>query len=142
MVTTEKVVKNAGSHRILHALSVRDCNSKDLKRIVGAINSIKKFDGEYMTRLVLRQYVEKVDGDKWRITPRGLAKFDELGLAEGMPGMKAGRESSWKERGLYVGKRETPMRIGAEDFLALPSRVGDFLYYRDGRKEHINANRG
>lgn len=141
MVTTEKVVKNAGSHRILHALSVRDCYSKDLKRIVGAINSVRKFDGEYMARLVLRQYVEKVSDDRWRITPKGLAKLDELGFAEGMPGMKAGRESSWKERGLYEGKRVTPMRLGAEDFLKLPSRVGNFLYYRDGRKELIDANR-
>lgn len=33
----------------------------------------------------------------------------------------------------------TPMREGAEIALQYPSRVGQWLYYRDGRKVHIDA---
>lgn len=33
-----------------------------------------------------------------------------------------------------------PARIGAEDALAMPSRVGDWLHYRDGRVTPINPS--
>lgn len=33
-----------------------------------------------------------------------------------------------------------PMRLGAEQALAVPSRVNDMLHYRDGRQVHIDSN--
>ena len=57
-----KVVRYAGSHRILYALSFGTKNSKELKLIVGAINSIARFDGEYMGRLVDNGYVRQIKG--------------------------------------------------------------------------------
>ena len=40
--------------------------------------------------------------------------------------------------GVYVSKRFTPMRPGAEDHEIIPSRMGDSLHYRDGRVEVFN----
>lgn len=135
---TEKVVKNAGSHRILHALYYRDCSSKELKNIVGAINSINKFDGEYMARLQANGYVHRYEAG-WRITSKGKAKYDELGPAKGMfkPG-DTGKTNIMKME-TYKGQRTIPIREGAEDFLKHPSRVGNTLHYRDGHKEYVNG---
>jgi len=138
MTITEKVVKNAGSHRILHALYYRVCTSKELKNIVGAINSISKFDGEYMARLQANAYVVRCE-DGWWITDKGRRKYDELGPARGM--FKPGDESritNLTTRGEYKGVEHRPVREGAEDFLKLPSRIGNLLHYRDGRTEKVN----
>jgi hypothetical protein len=35
-------------------------------------------------------------------------------------------------------KLPTAMRVGAEDALALPSRVNDRLHYRDGTVKHVS----
>jgi hypothetical protein len=36
-------------------------------------------------------------------------------------------------------KLPTAMRVGAEDALALPSRMGDRLHYRDGTVKHVKS---
>jgi hypothetical protein len=36
-------------------------------------------------------------------------------------------------------KLPTAMRAGAEDALALPSRMGDRLHYRDGTVKHLSG---
>jgi predicted transcriptional regulator len=139
MINTEKVVQHAGSHRILHALSMRDCTSKELKNIVGAINSISKFDGEYMARMFSNGYVLRSD-DGWTLTDKGRRKFDQLGPARGMPGLNATARvtNSFQNKGDYKGETALPLRPGAEDFLKLPSRIGNTLYFRDGHKEQVN----
>lgn len=135
---TEKVVKNAGSHRILHALNTRDCTAKELKNIVGAINSINKFEGEYMARLQANGYVQRT-GTGWGLSDKGRSKFEELGPASGMPGLSAGPRANNKMIGHYKPGPGLPRRPGSEDFLACPTRIGNTLHYRDGRKELING---
>jgi hypothetical protein len=135
---TEKVVKNAGSHRILHALNSRDCTAKELKTIVGAINSISKFEGEYMARLQANGYVER-SGTGWGLTNKGRIKFEELGPASGMPALNAAPRVTNKMVGVYKPGPGLPRRPGSEAFLQFPSRIGDTLYYRDGRKEQVNG---
>ena len=131
------VVRNAGSHRILHALSFGEKSSKELKNIVGAINSVARFDGEYMMRLVSSGYVRRTTSG-WAITRRGLAKLGELGPAAGMRD-KQQRNTAIMERPDYDPSKEPqkPMRPGSEDFLAYPSRIGNRLYYRDGSIKEI-----
>lgn len=139
MINTEKVVQHAGSHRILHALNMRDCTSKELKNVVGAINSISKFDGEYMARMFSNGYVIRCDAG-WTLTDKGRRKFEQLGPARGMPGLNATARvaNSFQNKGDYKGEKALPLRPGAEDFLKLPSRIGNTLHYRDGRKETVN----
>lgn len=133
-----KVVKFAGSHRILYALSFGAKGSKELKLIVGAINSIARFDGEYMGRLVENGYVRQVTGG-WAITAAGQARLEELGPVPGLDPNKKGRGTDVYDRPIYQPSKElqTPMRPGSEDALQYPSRMGDNLFYRDGRVEKI-----
>lgn len=134
-----KVVANAGSHRILQALSHGPCDSKELKNIVGAVNSIARFDGEYMARLVRSGYAKRI-GDKWLITEDGAAKLEELGPAKGIHRRsEVTRQTRLMERETYQPSKELrpPMRPGSEDFLKYPTRIGNRLYYRDGTIKEI-----
>lgn len=135
-----KVVRNAGSHRILYALSIGNCTSKDLKNVVGAINSVARFEGEYMKRLLDNGYVKSA-GSFWKLTELGQQKLDELGPAgekRMTPSTATPRTLPERAREPYVATRGTPMRPGSEEFLSMPSRIGNTLYYRDGRKETVN----
>jgi hypothetical protein len=135
-----KVVRNAGSHRILYALSMGSKGSKELKLIVGAINSINRFDGEYMSRLVTSGYVRRVP-QGWVITRLGVTKLKELGPVAGFKPEPKGIEKSKMTLPSYVPERDNrtlPIRPGSEDFLRYPSRIGMWLCYRDGRRERIN----
>lgn len=132
-----KVVRNAGSHRILHALSFGAKSSKELKNIVGAINSVSRFDGEYMMRLVSSGYVRRADAG-WLLTRRGSQKLEELGPATGMRD-KNTRNTNLMNQPIYDPNKEhlTPLRPGALDFLKYPSRMGNRLHYRDGTVKEI-----
>jgi hypothetical protein len=132
------VVKNAGSHRILHALSTRSCTSRELKLIVGAINSVMRFENEYMMRLVNNGLVEKV-GFSWALTPSGQIRASELGPVEEKPTGASPRANSWKEMGDYNPRSDllTTVRPGADEAMQLPSRIGNRLFYRDGTIKEI-----
>lgn len=142
-VITGKIVANAGSHKILAALANGPCETKDLKNVVGAINSIARFDGEYMARLEYSGYVKRW-GDKWQITEVGRAKLSALGpVGKAKPTTVATSRTTVGE-GIYdpMSVKRTPMRPGSEDFLKYPSRMGNELRYRDGRIEEIGESDG
>lgn len=44
--------------------------------------------------------------------------------------------ATWKN-GTYDAAELKTVRPGADDFLSLPSRVGERLFYRDGRVEYV-----
>lgn len=129
---TDKIVKGAGSHRILMALRERPRTSKDLKRLVGAINSISRFDGEYMDRLEANGYVFMDDGH-WCLTVKGHQKCAALGDPE-KPVRAEPRTTNFETT---VIARPPLARLGSMDFMQWPSRRGNYLYYRDGRIERI-----
>lgn len=137
-MSTGTVVKNAGSHRILYALSAKRCNSRELKLIVGAINSVLRFENEYMMRLVNNGLVEKT-GYSWSLTPLGQQRLAELGPVSEAAAGAAPRTNSWKGTENYNPKADllTTVRTGAEDALKLPSRIGNRLFYRDGTVKEI-----
>lgn len=127
-----KVVRNAGSHRIIYALSFGVKTSRELKLVVGAINSISRFDGEYMSRLVNAGYVRKVFKG-WALTKAGEEKLAELGPVPGLnPMSHSYRDSVMTAPNYSPTDYQSPARPGSEDFLELPSRMGNKLYYRDG----------
>lgn len=132
-----KVVRNAGSHRILYALSFGVKTSKELKLVVGAINSINRFDGEYMQRLVGSGYVRKAFNG-WAITSAGQGKLEELGPVHGLnPESRSFKDTVMKAPVYSPNTKTAPLRPGAEDFLKYPSRIGKRLLYRDGTVEEI-----
>lgn len=132
------VVRNAGSHRILYALSFGVKESKELKLVVGAINSIARFEGEYLHRLVGSGYVRKVFRG-WALTERGKTKLDELGPVAGLKPKSKSFKKTPMLHSVYdpTTERRSPVRDGSEDFLNCPSRMGNRLYYRDGRVEEV-----
>lgn len=129
---TDKIVKGAGSHRIMIALMDRPRSSKELKKLVGAINSVSRFDGEYMERLQSNGYVFS-DLGVWHITVKGKQKCEALGPLE--PPSRALPRT--KEFTALVFERPPVLRPGSMDFLQWPSRSGNRLYYRDGRVEKL-----
>lgn len=129
---TDKIIRGAGSHRILLALIERGRTSKELRRLVGAVNSTKKFEGEYMARLEANGYVF-ADGVSWRITVKGVQKCESLGIER--PANVAGPRVPIQGHAIPTSIWERPpaQRPGSMDFLNWPSRRGNRLYYRDGR---------
>lgn len=144
-MNTGKVVANAGSHRIMQALAMGPRTSKELKIVAGAINSVSRFDGEYMARLESNGFVRRHD-ERWALTKRGHEKLEELGPAHGQRERKARsiELQAVLERPLYSPAKEIqrPMRPGSEEFLKYPSRIGNTLYYRDGRIEQLGETYG
>lgn len=133
---TDKIIRGAGSHRILLALIERSRTSKELRRLVGAVNSTKKFEGEYMARLEANGYAYLADG-LWSITVKGAQKCEALGGPK--PGGVAGPRVPVQSHVLPTSIWERPpaARPGSMDFINWPSRRGDRLYYRDGRIEIV-----
>lgn len=131
-MNTGKVLRFAGSHRILYALSAGPKSSKELKVVAGAIYSIAKFDAEYMMRLFDYGYVLR-NVTQWALTSKGRAKLDELGIVPGMSLVKVKHQTVY-ERPEYKPSnyKRPPVRPGSEDFLTWPSRIGNRLFYRDG----------
>lgn len=137
-MNTGKIVRNAGSHRILHALSFGMKSGRELKQVVGSINSVARFEGEYMARLMAGGYVRKVLKG-WTITRRGEEMLVDLGELSGMPRKKP-NEATVMNGTTYIPDEHnrTPLRPGAEDFLKWPSRMGKRLFYRDGTVKEID----
>lgn len=135
---TDKIIRGAGSHRILLALIERSRTSKELRRLVGAVNSTKKFEGEYMARLEANGYVFAVEG-RWSITVKGTQKCESLGLPKlgGVAGPRVLIESRTLPTSIW--ERAPAPRPGSLDFLEFPSRRGNRLYYRDGRIEIVEG---
>jgi hypothetical protein len=144
MISTGKVVANAGSHRIMYALANGPMHSKELKVIAGAINSVSRFDGEYMARLESNGFVKR-HGDQWALTKRGHEKLEELGPARGMRLKRQYAYQAVLERPNFDPEahiEHTIKRPGSMDFLECPTRIGNTLYYRDGRRVTIGENDG
>lgn len=133
-VYTDKIIRGAGSHRILMALIERSRTSKELRRLVGAVNSTKKFEGEYMARLEANGYVVQ-EAEHWLITTKGAQKCESLSVPEttGVAGPRVPIESRTALPSVLA--RLQSARHGSLDFMNHPSRVGSRLYYRDGRVE-------
>jgi hypothetical protein len=132
-MVTDKIHKGAGSHRILLALIERERTSKELKKIVGSVNGMARFELEYMGRLEANGYVHTVGG-LWFITAVGRKRCKDLERKSPESGQVALPRTFIGPTTDYQGPEQPPVfRPGAMDFLQFPSRRGNRLYYRDGR---------
>lgn len=130
-VITDKVIKGAGSHRILLALEERGRTSNDLRRMVNAVNGTARFELEYLGRLEASGFVFK-DGEYWLITRKGKQKCQELGP------LKPKNVATSRVPVPHVDLKSVltmppAIRPGSLDYQKYPSRRGNLLYYRDGR---------
>ena len=121
-------------HRALEHLSRRANTPDKLRREIASV-SIARFQETIIDPLVNDGFIEKV-GLSYQVTPKGEAKLVELGpVKEKLPPTFAGARKNNVFAGIYDGKELKPQqnRMEGNDHLALPSRVDDKLYYRDGR---------
>ena len=131
MLTT-KIRPHGGTHRILHALSIQSHFPITLKRLVGANNSIKRFEDVYCMHIQHAGLIRRND-DVWELTELGVTAFAELGPAQGMDKFKKAtpRKSSFLTERDYSAEaiRKSPRRPGSDTYLKYPSRFGDRLSY-------------
>lgn len=142
-MTTGTVVANAGTHRILEALASGPKGTYELKRIVGAVNSVSRFEGEYMARMVQNGYAYG-KGMYWYITKAGRRKYAELGPVheKAMTAVALPRTPLEFTAFKSIYDKPQPVRAGSMEFAKLPSRIGDKLYYPDGRIVDIGEKDG
>lgn len=139
-VITDKVIKGAGSHRILLALIERERTSRELRKMVNAVNGAARFELEYMGRLEANGYIFKT-GEMWSISVKGRQKCEELGDPRPKNVATSRMPVEHVELRTILAMPIT-MRPGALDFQGYPSRRGDRLYYRDGRVEQVEDENG
>lgn len=140
-MSTGKVVANAGSHRILDALASGSKDLVQLKNVVGAINSRSRFESEYMGRMIENGYVKRDDLGMWHLTHAGRKKYEELGpIPKRLKPVLVGPRvaNNGLELQHTLAQKPAPVRGGAMDFAKLPSRIGNKLYYPDGRIEEVD----
>lgn len=128
---TDKIIRGAGSHRILLSLLESPKTSKELRRLVGAVNSTSRFNGEYMERLRRNGFVI-LDVEHWLITSAGREKLQQLGVKKQLN--RTPPRFAFPMRPL-IPEKQPPRRPGALDLMDAPSRVGPTLYYKDGTRK-------
>ena len=132
-MTTGRVVANAGTHRLLEALASGPKLISELKRVVGAVNGNNRFESEYMERMRSNGYACK-KGYRWHITKAGMRMLERLGPTM-LPKVSVAQPRTPLSFSGFtpIYDRPQPARAGSLDFKQLPSRVGNKLYYPDGR---------
>lgn len=130
---TDKIIRGAGSHRILLAVAERPRTSRELRKLVGAVNSTSRFDGEYMKRLEANGFVMQ-ENFFWLITQKGRDKLETLTIVNVKDKAAARTYTFFKP---YQPDTRFVRRDGSTNLLQAPSRVGPFLYHPDGRIEKV-----
>ena len=131
---TDKIIKGAGSHRILLALAERPRTSRELRKLVGAVNSTSRFDGEYMKRLEANGFVME-DNSFWMITKKGREKLETLKIEDVKNKAESRSYTFFKP---FTPDKNFVRRDGSLELSKAPSRVGPTLYYPDGRTEKVS----
>jgi len=127
-----RINKNGGTHRILHALTITPCTTTELKSVVGAVNSLKKFHGDYLAKLVAESLIADTNG-VWTITEAGRARLAEIGIVTGMSHFKNRKQNPF----FFLTERDytasdiikAPRRPGSETYLGYASRINNQLVY-------------
>ena len=121
-------------HRALERIE-REPQTRDrLRREIASV-SIARFNESIIQPLITDGFAT-IDREVLMITEKGRAKYEELGpVKDKLPPTFAGARKNNVFAGTYDGKELRPQqnRLEGNDHLALPSRVDDTLYYRDGR---------
>lgn len=131
-MSARRINKNGGTHRILHALTITPCTSRELWNVVGAANGINKFHSDYLENMHQDLLIIQHE-NVWHITEAGRARLLEIGTVSGMSHFKTQKKKTLfflTEKDYTANDiRNAPRRPGAETYLDCPSRIGDRLIY-------------
>lgn len=76
-----------------------------------------------------------------QIPPKLAAKMEELKMIKRKKRVRdIAAPRTFVKQGIYAGPTKPPRRIGSEDLDNAPSRYGNVLVYKDGRKENVDLS--
>ena len=130
MSNEARFIRNSMLHRALDVLSHAPLNELDLKRAIGFVASMPRFNQNIIIPLTNNNMIKRREA-VYHLTQAGEDTLETLGRIK----IKMPATTKFVPTGTYEGKelRLAAVRQGADDHMALPSRVGNELYYRDGR---------
>jgi hypothetical protein len=134
MSNPAKFIRNSMLHRALDVLSHSPLNELDLKRSIGFSASMPRFNQHIMIPLTNNSMVKRRE-TVYHITPAGEETLQTLGRIK----IRMNSTTKFVPTGSYDGHelKVAAVRPGADNHMQLPSRVGDTLFYRDGRVEAL-----
>lgn len=134
MSNEARFIRNSMLHRALDVLSHAPLNELDLKRSIGFGASAPRFNQHIIIPLTNNNMIKRREA-VYHLTQAGEDTLQTLGRIK----IRMPSTTKFVPTGSYEGKelRVSVVRRGADDHLALPSRVGDSLHYRDGRVEAL-----
>lgn len=129
-----KFIRNSMLHRALDVLSHAPLNELDLKRAIGFSASVPRFNQHILIPLQNNFMIQRREA-VYHLTPAGEETLNALGRIK----IRMPSSSKFVPVGSYDGKelKGAAVRPGADNHMSLPSRVGDQLFYRDGRVEAV-----
>lgn len=130
MSNPAKFIRNSMLHRALDVLSHAPLNELDLKRSIGFSASMPRFNQHIIIPLTNNFMIKRREA-VYHLTSAGEETLDTLGRIK----IRMTSTTKFVPTGSYDGKelKVSVVRHGADDHLRFPSRVGDALFYRDGR---------
>jgi len=125
-----KYTRGSKIHRALAHLGILPREPNELVKLINFGESATRFQNQILSPLKDDGFA-RWEGDKFVITELGKEKLLELGqIKNRLPGI----DSKPKHIPLNLRDYLSPIfRVGADDHEQYPSRVGDSLFYRDGR---------
>jgi len=134
MSNPAKFIRNSMLHRALDVLSHSPLNELDLKRAIGFSASVPRFNQHIMIPLT-NNFMVKRRETVYHLTQTGEETLDTLGRIK----IKLQSSTKFVPTGSYDGHelKGAAVRPGADNHMQLPSRVGNSLFYRDGRVEAV-----
>jgi len=134
MSNEAKFFRNSMLHRALDVLSHSPLNELDLKRSIGFSASVPRFNQHIIIPLVNNNMVKRREA-VYHLTSVGEDTLQTLGRIK----IKLPSSTKFVPTGSYDGHelKVAAVRPGADNHMQLPSRVGDMLFYRDGRVEAL-----
>ena len=128
-----KYSRNSSIHRTLEHLVQIPMTAIYLRPMI-TNESMSRFLESCIQPLMNDGYIEK-DGMLMRATEKGREKYKEMGpVKKRLPQIVT---KNWMTTPAYDGAelKRNPVRPGSDDFLNVPSLMGDKRVYRDGRVE-------
>ena len=134
MSNDARFIRNSMLHRALDVLSRTPMNELELKRAIQFTSSAPRFNQHVIIPLT-NNFMTKRRDSVYHLTPTGEETLQTLGRIK----LRMPSTEKFLPTGSYDGHelKVSAVRHGADDHMLLPSRVGNALFYRDGRVEAV-----
>lgn len=134
MSNDARFFRNSMLHKALDVLSRTPMTEQELKRAIQFTASVPRFNQHIIIPLSNNGMTKRRDS-VYHLTPVGEETLQTLGRIK----IRMPNAGKFMPSGDYDGAELmiAAVRNGADDHMQLPSRVGDKLFYRDGRVEAL-----